>query len=235
MAGHDLIVIGGSAGGIDALLSIVRELPRDIPAALCVVIHSSPYGPNLLPDVLDREASLAVRSPRSGEALERGTIYVAPPDSHLLIEPGRLRLSHGPKENRARPAIDPLFRSAARFYGPRVIGVVLSGALDDGTAGLWTIKDRGGIAVVQDPDDALIASMPESARTNVEVDYEHRAADMGCLLTELALLPAQSLDAIHSPLGDGEDIDRDLAISGPREYALTAAPPASEDRAIERE
>jgi two-component system chemotaxis response regulator CheB len=213
LAGHDLIVIGGSAGAIDALLAIVRKLPSDLPAAICVVIHTSPAGPHLLPEVLDRETPLPVRSPRTGEAIETGTIYVAPPDWHLLIEPGRLRLSHGPKENRSRPAVDPLFRSAAWYYAARVVGVVLSGALDDGTAGLWTIKDRGGISVVQDPEDSLVSSMPSSARTNVSIDYELPALAIGPLLAKLAELPADAPTEATPPSGDSSDLEREIAVA----------------------
>ena len=186
MPAHDLIVIGGSAGSIDALQTILAELPADLPATICVVVHTSPYLPSHLADVLQRESALPVTTARDDAPLARGIVYAAPPDQHFMVRPGWISLARGPKENRTRPAVDPLFRSAALHYGPRVIGVVLSGALDDGTAGLWTVKDRGGIAVVQDPSDALMAGMPGSALANVAVDYVAPARVIGQLLSRLA-------------------------------------------------
>ena len=215
LARHDLIVIGGSAGGVDALLGIVRGLPNDLPAAICVVIHTSAAAPSLLPAVLNREAPFRVVAAGNGTTLEVGTMYVAPPDCHLLIEPGRMRLSHGPKENHVRPAINPLFRSAALHYGARVIGVILSGALDDGTSGLWAVKKRGGIAVVQDPRDALVNSMPNSARASVAVDYEVGAAQMGGLLARLAgrARGRSSSPLARAPLRDERSASADLSTS----------------------
>lgn len=171
MANHEIIVIGTSAGGVEALITIVEQLPNDLNAAIFIVLHISPHQPSNLPKILTRAGNLTATHAEDGEPIYRGKIYVAPPDRHLLIEPGRVRVTNGPKENRFRPAIDPLFRSAAYAYGPGVIGVVLTGALDDGTAGLWAIKDRGGMAVVQDPDDAEQRSMPWTALNNAEVDY----------------------------------------------------------------
>jgi len=142
---------------------------------------------------LARATPLRVVAARSGMALKRGTIHVAVPDVHLLIERdddvGVLRLVRGPRENRNRPAVDPLFRSAALAYGPRVIGVILSGALDDGTAGLWTVKNRGGIAVVQEPDDAAMPSMPTNAIAGVDVDHVGTAPALGALLGCLVSSP----------------------------------------------
>src|SRR5688572_9621009 len=146
-----IIVIGASSGGIDALRSLVSALPADLPAPIAVVIHTSPQSPAVLHEILGRSGPLRAVKARNGLRLEAGTIYVAPPDNHLLIEPGSVRLTKGPRENRFRPAIDPLFRSAAQVYGPAAIGVVLTGNLDDGTAGLLAVKQLGGTAVVQDP------------------------------------------------------------------------------------
>lgn len=190
MAGHDLIVVGASAGGVEALKSLVTGLPPAFPAAVAIVLHIPPNSPSVLPRVLGRHCALEVRHPSDGEALRPGTVYVAPPDHHMLVERRCLRLGRGPRENGFRPAIDPLFRSAALSYGSRVIGVVLSGTLDDGTIGLATIIDAGGIAVVQDPEDALYPSMPESAIEHVRVDHVAPAAELPALLTRLVAEPA---------------------------------------------
>src|SRR5215471_20025144 len=168
---RNIIVVGCSVGGVEALQTLVAGLPAKFRPSLFVVMHLSPQGTSVLPDILNRSGELPASHPRNGEAIRPGHIYVAPPDHHLLIEDGRMRISRGPKENRHRPAVDPLFRSAARYYGRRVIGVVLTGALDDGAAGLMIIKKRGGVAVVQDPDEAMAADMPRSAIEAVAVDH----------------------------------------------------------------
>jgi two-component system chemotaxis response regulator CheB len=186
MSRHDIIVVGASVGGLEALRAVVADLPPDLPAALFVVWHIAPESPALLAEILQRAGPLPALHPHDGEAIHPGRIYVAPPDHHLLVDDGRVRLSRGPKENHFRPAIDPLFRSAARAYGPRVIGVVLSGALDDGTAGMEAIKARGGIAVVQDPREAINPAMPQSVLAHVAVDHRVPAAAMGSLLADLA-------------------------------------------------
>lgn len=165
-----IVVVGTSAGGVEALRVLVQGLPADIGFAMFIVMHVPAHTPSGLADILRRVTALPVRVPDDGEPIRRGHLYVARADHHLLVEAERIRLSRGPKECRARPAIDALFRSAAIAHGPRVIGVVLTGTLDDGTAGLWTVKDRGGVALVQDPATAEFASMPESARQHVEVD-----------------------------------------------------------------
>lgn len=192
LAERNLVVIGCSVGGVEALQRLVRGLPSGFPAALLVVLHVAPQSTSVLPDILSRAGSLPARHARDGESMRRGHIYVAPPDNHLMVEDGRLRVAHGPKENRHRPAIDPLFRSAAHWYGPRVIGVVLTGSLDDGTAGLLSIKKRGGVAIVQDPEDALCAEMPRSALEAVEVDYVAEIDRIPELLREL--VPIQVAD-----------------------------------------
>jgi two-component system chemotaxis response regulator CheB len=161
---RDIIVIGASAGGVEAFRALAAALPPDLPAAVFVVIHTSAESPGLLPQLINREGGLPAIEAENGAPVLPGRIYVARPDHHLTLDDGRLRVWAGPSENRHRPAIDPLFRSAAYNYGPRVIGVVLTGYLDDGAAGLGVIKERGGIAVVQDPDDALVPSMPKFLR-----------------------------------------------------------------------
>ena len=167
----NIIVIGASAGGVEALLEIVRALPRDLQAAIFVVVHVSAESPSVLPQILAGSGELKSSHARDGDPIEPGHIYVAPPDYHLLVEPGRIRVTHGPRESRHRPAIDPLFRTAARAYGPRVLGILLSGNLADGTVGLQIIKAEGGTTMVQDPNEALFASMPENALRTGKVDF----------------------------------------------------------------
>jgi two-component system chemotaxis response regulator CheB len=192
MLNKDLIVIGTSAGGIEALKVLAGGLPADLKAAVFVVLHMGANGLGILPQILERAGPLPAANARDGEAIRPGRIHVAPPDHHLLLEPsGHVRLSRGPKENRFRPAIDPLFRSAALAFGPRVVAVVLSGYLDDGTAGLWAIKARGGTAVVQHPMDALAPSMPRSALAHVAVDHCVTVKEMGPLLAVLAHTPVK--------------------------------------------
>ncbi len=185
MSSPHLVVIGTSAGGLEALRTLAAALPAEFAAPICVVMHTAPQSPGILPGILARAGQLPAEAPKNLQRLEPGHIYVAPPDYHLLVEPGRLRVTKGPKENRFRPAIDPLFRSAAQVYGPLAIGVILTGNLDDGSAGLWAIKRLGGTAIVQDPDEALFPSMPRSAMQHTAVDYCVPLAEMSALLTRL--------------------------------------------------
>jgi two-component system chemotaxis response regulator CheB len=200
MAIDHLIVIGGSAGAVDALQKIVNGLPASLPAAICIVVHLAPESPGLVHKVLERAGSLPAEVAADGRKLEAGRIYVAPVDQHLLVEPNALRLSRGPKENMFRPAVDPLFRSAAQVYGPRVIGVILSGGLDDGTAGLWAVKQLGGMTIVQEPADAMSTGMPQSAIDNVAIDYRVPAAGIPQLLVQLTAMTVQERQAKASPL-----------------------------------
>ena len=186
MARKDIVVVGASAGGMEALQRLVASLPKDLPAAIFVVWHLPPGLKSMLPHVLSKAGPLPAENPVDGQEFEPGRIYVAPSDHHMLVEQGFIRIAHGPRENRFRPAVDPLFRSAAYGYGPRVIGIVLSGALNDGSAGLWTVKERGGTSIVQDPAEALHPSMPSAALEEVAVDYKLRIAEMGPLLGRLA-------------------------------------------------
>jgi two-component system chemotaxis response regulator CheB len=190
MAKKDIVVVGASAGGMEALQKLVSRLPRDFPASLFIVWHLAPGTKSILPEILSKAGALKAVHPEDGDRIEAGRIYVAPNDHHMLLEKGTIRVARGPKENRFRPAVDPLFRSAAYVYGPRVIGVVLTGALDDGTAGLWTIKLRGGTAIVQEPSEALIRSMPLNALDNVEVDHKLPVGEIGELLGRLVREPA---------------------------------------------
>jgi two-component system chemotaxis response regulator CheB len=183
-----VIVVGASLGGVQALLQLAAALPADLAAPMLVVLHVGEQ-PSVLPSLLARNAQLQVSHARDGDTLRAGHVYVAPPDQHMLVAGDRIRLSRGPKEHHTRPAIDPLFRSAALAHGPDVIGVVLTGNLDDGTAGLQAIKARGGIAVVQDPDDAAAPSMPTSALRYVDVDHCVALPLVPLLLTSLAAAP----------------------------------------------
>ena len=172
------------------LQALVAGLPADFPAAVLVVLHIPPDSASGLPTILSRCGPLPALHPHDGEALTAGRIYVAPPDPHLLVEGERVGVKKGPKENRFRPSVDALFRSAACHYGSRVAGVVLSGALDDGTSGLWTVKRLGGMCVVQRPEEAAFDSMPLSALGAVEIDHTLPAAEIGPLLTRWAASPA---------------------------------------------
>jgi two-component system, chemotaxis family, protein-glutamate methylesterase/glutaminase len=199
MPNKDIVVVGGSAGGLEALKTIASGLPEDLPASVFVVLHSAAESPGLIAEILDRAGALAVAHGTDGERIERGRIYVAPPDRHLVLEPGIVRLTYGPKENRFRPAVDPLFRSAAGVYGPRAVGVILSGGLDDGSAGLLAIKQLGGTAVVQDPSDARSPSMPASALSTVRVDHTVPAEDIAPLLVRLAATDADEQREVPAP------------------------------------
>jgi two-component system chemotaxis response regulator CheB len=200
MIGRDIIVIGGSAGGVEALMHICAGLPADLPAAVFVVEHISPRSKNVLPDLLRRAGPLPATHPLDGEAIRPGHIYVAPPDRHLLLRDGSMMLRRGPQENRTRPAIDPLFRSAAVAYGPRVVGVVLTGLLDDGAAGLVAIKRCGGLCVVQDPSDAQWPEMPRRALERSQPDYVVGISEMAALLDRLSREVAGSPVQVPSTL-----------------------------------
>lgn len=210
VTGKDIIVIGTSAGGIDALRTLAAALPANLDATLFIVLHTSPDSPGILAQIIDRAGPLPAMSAVRGDRIEKGRIYVAPPDHHLLVEPGRIELTRGPRENRFRPAIDPLFRSAARAYGPRVVGVILTGGLDDGTNGLSIVKRLGGTTVVQDPAEALAPSMPMSALRHVRVDYTVRLAELAPLLVRLAASPA---DAAEGGLTVPEEVNIEVNIA----------------------
>jgi two-component system chemotaxis response regulator CheB len=186
MAAQDIIVVGGSAGAITALETILQGLPHDLPASLFVVLHTAPDSAGALPQVLSRASRMPVSFPEAGQRFERSRVYVAPPDYHLLLTGTSIHVLHGPRENGFRPAIDPLFRSAAKDFAGRVIGVILSGALDDGTFGMMAIQRAGGSSIVQHPYEALVPSMPLSAIQNVEVDHIVRVAEIPPLLRALA-------------------------------------------------
>ncbi len=185
MANFDVVVIGASAGGVGFLQRVVERLPVEFGAAVFVVLHLPDGARSMLPAILDRAGQLPASHAVNGALIRRGHIYVAPPGFHLTLERDRMRVTRGAREHGLRPAIDPLFRSAALVFGPRTIGVVLSGLLDDGSVGLRDIKRAGGVAVVQDPAETPWPSMPESALAHVDVDYTLQAAQIGELLETL--------------------------------------------------
>jgi two-component system, chemotaxis family, protein-glutamate methylesterase/glutaminase len=211
---RDIIVVGASAGGVEALTTLARGLPAGFPAALFVVLHMPADTPSVLPRILERAGRLPAAHPLDGAPIRAGQIYVAPPDRHLLVGEGFVRLSRGPRENSHRPAVDPLFRTAARTYGPRVIGLVLSGSGDDGTAGLMMIKRLGGLAVVQDPEDALTPGMPRSAAEFVPVDHCLPLAGISALLERLAREPAPAWPAnAEGELAMPEEMETELGLT----------------------
>jgi two-component system chemotaxis response regulator CheB len=195
MPKQDIIVIGTSAGGVEALKVVAARLPAHLPASVFVVLHigTGINGQSYLPEILTKAGPLHAVRPRDGETIQHGKIYVAPPDCHLLVTPEHVRLSHGPKENRTRPAINPLFRSAAAAYGERVTGVILTGLLDDGVAGLAEIKRQGGVAVAEDPATALYPSMPYNATLKVEMDFVVPLPEIAEVVSTLAVTERSSM------------------------------------------
>jgi two-component system, chemotaxis family, protein-glutamate methylesterase/glutaminase len=205
-----VVVVGASAGGVRALEELVSGLAADLAAAVLIVLHVSPRHRSVLPEILSAAGPVPAQHAVTGEKLENGRIYVAPPDHHLLIGDGRLLLTGGPKENHHRPSIDLLFRSAAYHFGNRAVGVVLSGLLSDGSSGLFSIKRLGGIGIIQDPQEAAYSSMPLAAARRVDVDHALTAREIGPLLSELVRqpIPDEPVGAASYRLALKEDIDR---------------------------
>lgn len=206
MRSRDMVVIGGSAGSIEALKVIVQGVPADFPGSIFIAVHVSADWPSLLAKLLSDIGPLTASNPLDREDIQRGRIYVAPPDHHLTIEDGKVRVMHGPRENRHRPAIDPLFRTAAREYGPRVVGVILSGLQDDGAAGLYAVKQRGGITIVQDPNDATWKDMPKRAIEYVGPYAILGTRDIAPTLVELA--NGQEVELAMAKKKDKDSISR---------------------------
>jgi two-component system chemotaxis response regulator CheB len=209
-------VVGASAGGVEALRDLVAALPGDFPAVILVVLHLAPTGASVLPQILQRAGRLPARQAEDGKPLRGGCIYVAPPDYHLLVEDARCRLDHGPRVNGHRPAVDALFRSAAAAYGRHAGGVVLSGVLDDGSAGLMAVKRRGGATLVQDPNEALYDTMPRNAIEHVHPDRVGTVSELAAAMAELAAPPPD--DPQHAA-----DLD-------PQEEAVLAADRGASDQ-----
>jgi two-component system chemotaxis response regulator CheB len=218
MGRRNIIVIGASAGGVEPLKKLISLLPRGFDAAIFIVWHISPSLTGVLPQILSRAGDLPAGNARDNEPIERGRIYVAPPDHHLVLEEGVVRISRGPKENGFRPAVDPLFRSAAYVYGPQVVGIVLSGALDDGTAGLMAIKKFGGIAIVQDPDEAEVRSMPERAMEVVSVDHCVRIEPMAALLLKLSEQEVPEAPVVSEEDRTRTEFEIDIAMQRDKKY-----------------
>ena len=190
MANRDILAIGASAGGVQALAFLAKNFPRDFPAAIVVTIHLSSEGRSILDELLSRAGCLPATFAQRHDTLRKGQIYIAPADRHLILEGDTILLGHGPRENNARPAIDPMMRSVAACCGPRMIGVVLTGTLSDGASGLWATDQCGGITVVQDPSDAAFPEMPMNALNRVSPDHVVRLEAMPKLLTTLVSQPA---------------------------------------------
>jgi two-component system, chemotaxis family, protein-glutamate methylesterase/glutaminase len=213
---HDIVLIGASAGGVEALRSLVSRFPQGLRASVFIVLHLLPDLPSGLAPILDRAGPLPATQVSEREPIRHGHIYVAPPNLHLVVRPGYVALDAGPRENRSRPAVDVLFRSAARSYKQRVIGMVLSGTLSDGALGLAAIKLRGGLTMVQDPEEALFSGMPRHALSTAPINYCLRIDDLADRLVDLTT---------HSSLRDPMD-NNTFDSSEPTEHA--ADEPAEE-------
>jgi two-component system, chemotaxis family, protein-glutamate methylesterase/glutaminase len=218
MARRDLVVIGASAGGVEALLQLLRALPADFPAAVLVVLHLPTGARSALPQILDRACPLPVGQAVEGARLEPGTVRVAVPDRHLMVADDRVLLSRGPRENGHRPAVDVLFRSAARSAGRRVVAVVLSCALDDGVAGVIAVRARGGVGVAQDPADAMYPSMPRQAAEVGGAEHVVPVEKMATLLSELL---SEDIAGVEEP-PPSELMDTETAMATLEPDALTA-------------
>jgi two-component system, chemotaxis family, protein-glutamate methylesterase/glutaminase len=197
--GHDIIVVGASAGGVGALRTLVKGLPPDLSAAVFVVLHVSPHGTSLLPTILNRAADLPCEPAADGDPVQPGRVYVGVPDRHLMVDRGTVRVMKSPKENRLRPSVDVLLRSAAVAYGPRVLAVVLTGTLDDGAAGVQAVKHRGGTVLVQDPREAAFPDMPRAAIETGAADHTLPLAEIAPALVRLVQVPALPDEAFPVP------------------------------------
>lgn len=211
MRTRGVVAVGASAGGVEALKDMAGGLPPDLPYAVLVTLHMSAGAPSVLAAIIDRSGPLPAVAARDGESLDAGRIYVAVPDRHLLVDDHRCVLSQGPTENRHRPAINALFRSTALQFGPRAIGVLLSGVLDDGVLGLGAIRSRGGTAVVQEPSDAMFTGMPLNAIAHGHADHRAAAADIGPLLARLA---DRRVEERHTEPDPQMELENRIAMSG---------------------
>ena len=227
MRNHNIVVVGASAGGVDALQTLFSQFPADLQASFFVVLHVPPDSPGLIANLIDRASLLKAVVASDRAPIKPGHIYVAPPDFHLLVKSGHMHIHRGPRENRHRPAIDPLFRSAAIAYRAQTIGVVLTGYLDDGTSGLLAIKRCGGIAVVQDPDDADYPDMPANAIAEVEVDYRLPLGKMGSVIQQIVEQPAAAVASVPKDIAMEADIAERNMSDISKEYMLGNLAPVS--------
>jgi two-component system chemotaxis response regulator CheB len=227
MHAQDIIVIGGSAGSLEPLSKILQGLRRSLPAAVFVAVHTAPQGEGALPTILERNGPLPACFPTNGDPIRHSQIYVAPPDHHLLTNSEKITVMRGPRENGFRPAIDPLFRSAAQDFDGRVVGVLLSGGMDDGTFGLMSIKAAGGIAIVQHPYEALVPNMPLRAIQNVEVDHIVPAVEIAGLVTKAAeegLARKPLSPAASRARGDDNTTERDIHLQSVKLDSVKKSP-----------
>ena len=211
MSNRNVIGIGASAGGIEALLELVKRLPADLPATVLVTLHLAPHFRSSLDDIVARAGPLPAHFAADGQACRAGAVYIAPPDRHLLLDGERLRLGSGPRENNSRPAIDPMMRSIAACCGARAIGVVLTGTLGDGASGLYAIAQCGGLTLVQDPHDAAFPEMPLNALKKVSPHFVLPIAEMAAQLAELSHRPAGEPIAVPGNITFEVDIARGAA------------------------
>jgi two-component system chemotaxis response regulator CheB len=202
-----VVVIGASAGGVEALTTLVSLLDKDFPAPILVTVHIPVSSESMLPNILTRKGKIPASHPKDGESLKSGHIYIAPPNQHMILEDGMIRLSNGPRENGHRPAIDTMFRSAANVYGSGVIGIILSGTLDDGTTGLEVIKNAGGKAYVQDPDEAFFSGMPLSAIRQVRIDKILPLAGLAALMNHLVAEEIGLVEGVPPAMENSEEAD----------------------------
>jgi two-component system chemotaxis response regulator CheB len=216
-ARRDIVVVGASAGGLQALQGLLHDLPGDFQAAVLVVLHTPPDATGYMAEILGRAGPLPAVYPLDGAEITHGCVMVAPPDHHLVVDGARVRVIRGPRENAMRPAIDPLFRTAAQSYGPRVVGVVLSGALDDGTEGMLAIHHAGGVTIVQHPEEALFPSMPLSTLRHVEVDHIASVSEIAKRLVELSENGTQEPEPASPVQDPAEEPDADLLQGTARE------------------
>src|SRR5262245_37889610 len=224
---RDIVVVGASAGGIPALQQLVRALPAGFAGSILVVLHISRHSPGSLANILSRAGTLPATNARHNQEIVPGHIYTAPPDRHLLLsKQGRIQLGFGPKENGFRPAVDPMFRAAALTYGPRVIGIVLTGGLDDGTAGLCAIKQAGGVAIVQSRSEAEVPSMPVAALRHVNVDYCLPIAEISALLPSLVRGRVEKGEGVI-PMSDRLRIEVEVAANDKRHPDILQLGPPS--------
>jgi two-component system chemotaxis response regulator CheB len=210
MANRDIVAVGTSAGGVEALIFLAKALPPTLPASILLTIHLPSYSRSTLDEVLNRSGPLPAAFAKDGEILRKSRVYIAPPDRHLIVDGNRIALGEGPRENNARPAIDPMLRSAAVCCGARTVGVVLTGTLGDGASGLWAIQQAGGITIVQDPQDAAFSEMPLTALNRAKPDHIVRLADIPALLGNLTQLRA----GVAKPLPRSIKYEVEIARSG---------------------